>query len=63
MDGVTSLRHLRTRKLSMPILVLTSRNRVDRVECLDLGADDFLSMPFSQISSWPNEHSKPMPKR
>jgi PleD family two-component response regulator len=32
----------------MPILVLTSRNRVeDRVECLDLGADDFLSMPFS----------------
>jgi two-component system, OmpR family, copper resistance phosphate regulon response regulator CusR len=47
-DGVTILRHLRTRKPSMPILVLTSRNRVeDRVECLDLGADDFLSMPFS----------------
>jgi len=31
-DGVTILRHLRTRKPSMPILVLTSRNRVeDRV--------------------------------
>jgi DNA-binding response OmpR family regulator len=47
-DGVTILRHLRTRKPSMPMLVLTSRNRVeDRVQCLDLGADDFMSMPFS----------------
>jgi len=35
-DGVTILRHLRTKKPSMPILVLTSRNRIeDRVECLD----------------------------
>src|SRR5712692_1634809 len=42
-DGVTILRHLRTRKPSMPILVLTSRNRVeDRVQCLDLGADDYM---------------------
>src|SRR5579862_8545298 len=47
-DGMTILRHLRTRKPSMPILVLTSRNRVeDRVQCLDLGADDYLGKPFS----------------
>src|SRR5229473_1305109 len=47
-DGVTILRHLRTRKPSMPILVLTGRNRVeDRVQCLDLGADDYLGKPFS----------------
>jgi len=47
-DGVAILRHLRTRKPSMPILVLTSRNRVeDRVQCLDLGADDYLGKPFS----------------
>lgn len=39
MDAVTILRHLRTRKPSLPILVLTSRNRIeDRVQCLDLGA-------------------------
>jgi two-component system copper resistance phosphate regulon response regulator CusR len=32
----------------MPILVLTGRNRVeDRVECLDLGADDYMGKPFS----------------
>ncbi len=47
-DGVAILRHLRTRKPSMPILVLTSRNRVeDRVQCLDLGADDYMGKPFA----------------
>src|SRR5436305_913758 len=47
-DGLTIWRHLRTRKPSMPILVLTSRNRVeDRVQCLDLGADDYMGKPFS----------------
>ena len=48
LDGVTILRYLRTRKPSMPILILTGRTRVeDRVQCLDLGADDYLSKPFS----------------
>jgi two-component system copper resistance phosphate regulon response regulator CusR len=48
LDGVAILRYLRTRKPSMPILVLTGRNRVeDRVQCLDLGADDYLVKPFS----------------
>jgi len=48
LDGVTILRHLRTRKPSMPILILTGRSRIeDRVQCLDLGADDYLVKPFS----------------
>jgi len=48
MDGVAILRQLRPRKPSLPILVLTSRNRVeDRVQCLDLGADDYMGKPFS----------------
>lgn len=48
LDGVAILRHLRTKKPSMPVLVLTGRNRVeDRVQCLDLGADDYLGKPFS----------------
>jgi len=47
-DGVTILRHLRTRKPSLTILVLTSRNRIeDRGQCLDLGADDYMGKPFS----------------
>jgi two-component system, OmpR family, copper resistance phosphate regulon response regulator CusR len=48
LDGVAILRFLRTRKPSMPILVLTGRTRVeDRVQCLDLGAADYLGKPFS----------------
>ena len=48
LDGVQILRHLRTRKPTMPILILSGRNRVeDRVQCLDLGADDYLAKPFS----------------
>lgn len=48
LDGVSILRYVRTRKPSMPILVLTGRNRVeDRVQCLDMGADDYLVKPFS----------------
>src|SRR6202040_3588672 len=48
LDGVAILRYLRTRKPSMPILVLTGRTRVQgRVQFLDLGADDYLGKPFS----------------
>jgi flagellar motor switch protein FliM len=48
LDGVTVLRYLRTKKPSVPVLVLTGRTRVeDRVQCLDLGADDYLVKPFS----------------
>lgn len=48
LDGVSVLRHLRLRKPSLPVLILTQRIRVeDRVECLDTGADDYLAKPFS----------------
>ena len=48
LDGISVLRSLRTRKPSMPILMLTGHTRVEeRVQCLDLGADDFLGKPFS----------------
>jgi two-component system, OmpR family, copper resistance phosphate regulon response regulator CusR len=48
LDGVSVLRHLRAKKPSVPVLVLTQRTRVeDRVQCLDTGADDYLAKPFS----------------
>ncbi len=47
-DGLEVLRQVRAKKPSLPILVLTVRNRVeDRVKGLDRGADDYLSKPFS----------------
>ncbi|HUK23258.1 MAG TPA: response regulator transcription factor [Terriglobales bacterium] len=48
LDGVSILRQVRTRKPSTPILILSGRSRIeDRVQCLDLGADDYLVKPFS----------------
>src|ERR1700684_589144 len=48
LDGVSVLRHLRLKRPSLPVLVLTQRTRVeDRVQCLDTGADDYLAKPFS----------------
>ena len=48
LDGVSVLRHLRLKRPSLPVLVLTQRGRVeDRVQCLDTGAEDFLPKPFS----------------
>ncbi|HZQ24503.1 MAG TPA: response regulator transcription factor [Terriglobales bacterium] len=48
LDGVTVLRQVRTRKPSVPIIILSARSRIeDRVQCLDLGADDYMVKPFS----------------
>src|SRR6202051_5316554 len=48
LDGVIVLRHLRVKRPSLPVLVLTQRVKVeDRVQCLDTGADDYLPKPFS----------------
>jgi DNA-binding response OmpR family regulator len=48
LDGLTLLRDLRRRGLTMPVLLLTARDAVDdRVLGLDAGADDYLVKPFS----------------
>lgn len=47
-DGVQILRRVRSHNDSLPVLVLTARNKIeDRVSLLDLGADDYLAKPFS----------------
>ena len=47
-DGETVLAEMRAREPELPILVLTARQEVEtRVRCLDLGADDFMTKPFS----------------
>jgi two-component system copper resistance phosphate regulon response regulator CusR len=48
LDGISILRQLRSKKTSLPVLILTQRTRVEeRVQCLDGGADDYLPKPFS----------------
>jgi two-component system copper resistance phosphate regulon response regulator CusR len=47
-DGLQVLRHVRQAKLRTRILVLSARDQVDdRVEALNLGADDYLVKPFA----------------
>lgn len=47
-DGFDLLRELRTMKPAIPVLVLTARDTEDEIiRGLDLGADDYLTKPFS----------------
>ena len=46
-DGLSVLRQLREKKNAVPVLLLTARTALDeRVEGLNLGADDYLTKPF-----------------
>jgi len=47
-DGLEVCREIRRNKISTPILMLTVVDAVDmKVKCLDAGADDYLTKPFS----------------
>jgi len=47
LDGLEVLRRLRRRASNVPVLILTARDSiVDRVNGLDVGADDYLVKPF-----------------
>jgi two-component system OmpR family response regulator len=46
-DGLTLLRHFRKSYRDLPVIIVTARDGVDdRVDGLDLGADDYLTKPF-----------------
>jgi DNA-binding response OmpR family regulator len=46
-DGLSILRNLRERKNQVPVILLTARGELnERVEGLNLGADDYITKPF-----------------
>ena len=48
MDGFTLAREIRKRDVQVPILFLTAKSlKEDRIEGLQLGADDYITKPFS----------------
>jgi len=50
MDGLQVLEKIRNRKSSPPVLILSARGGVDdRVNGLELGADDYLIKPFAFV--------------
>jgi DNA-binding response OmpR family regulator len=49
-DGLSLLRQLRRQRNVVPVILLTARGDVDeRVEGLELGADDYMTKPFSVV--------------
>ena len=47
-DGLSILRELRARKVTVPVLTLTAKNSVeDIVAGLEIGSDDYLTKPFA----------------
>lgn len=47
-DGITVCRELRSKKIDVPVLMLTAKDRLgDKVLGLDAGADDYLTKPFA----------------
>lgn len=47
-DGLSLLERLRAEGLETPVMVLSARNHVtDKIESLNLGADDYVTKPFS----------------
>lgn len=48
LDGLQALRLLRERRMPVPVIVISARDRLDdRIVGLDAGADDYLVKPFS----------------
>lgn len=46
-DGLSILRSLRDRNMALPVILLTARGELnERLEGLNLGADDYLTKPF-----------------
>ncbi len=46
-DGLSVLKQLRSQKHTVPVILLTARTELDdRIEGLNLGADDYLTKPF-----------------
>lgn len=46
-DGLSILRQLRARRVTVPVVLLTARSALDeRLDGLNLGADDYLTKPF-----------------
>jgi len=47
LDGLAVLQRLRDRRSQVPVLILTARDTLeDRVQGLDVGADDYMTKPF-----------------
>ncbi len=48
MDGISALKEIRSKKIDIPVLILTAKSEIDdKVNGLDSGANDYLTKPFA----------------
>jgi DNA-binding response OmpR family regulator len=48
MDWFTMLKHIRAKKIDVPVLKLSAKSEIaDKIEGLNYGADDYMSKPFA----------------
>ncbi len=48
MDGISALKEIRSKKIDIPVLILTAKSEIDdKVYGLDSGANDYLTKPFA----------------
>ena len=48
MDGFTTLKYLRQRKIATPVLLLSAKSETtDKIDGLNIGADDYMTKPFN----------------
>jgi two-component system alkaline phosphatase synthesis response regulator PhoP len=48
MDGFEVLKQLRKQKIEVPVIMISAKGEeIDRVLCLEMGADDYVTKPFS----------------
>lgn len=58
MDGVTMLMQLRAREYEFPVIMLSAKSEeVDKVMGLNMGADDYITKPFTPLELMARIHS------
>lgn len=49
LNGYEVVRRMRAERVWTPVLMLTAKSEYDLADALDLGADDYLTKPFSVV--------------
>jgi DNA-binding response OmpR family regulator len=54
MNGYDVLKYMRAQKVWSPVLMLTAKDgEYDQTDAFELGADDYVTKPFSTPCCWP----------
>ncbi len=49
LDGISAIKQIRKTNTTLPILILSAKDRNDKVRGLDSGCDDYMTKPFGVL--------------